>query len=197
MSLDISVSPYDIFRDWFHAARESEPNDFNAMALATATAEGAPSVRIVLLKEWDQNGFTFYTNLESRKGRELRENPHAALCFYWKSLQKQVRIEGRVHPVAEDQADVYFASRPRGSQLGAWASKQSERLESRAVLEQRFKDYQEKFAQDKTIARPPFWSGFMLEPVHFEFWINRENRLHDRARFSLEQGDWQGQRLYP
>ena len=197
MSLaQISANPYDFFTIWFQEAAQAEPNDPNAMALATVGADGRPSVRMVLLKDWGREGFVFYTNLESRKGRDLRANPAAALCFHWKSLQRQVRIEGMVEPVTPAAADEYFMSRARGSRIGAWASKQSQILSDRALLDQRIAEFEEKFA-DGDIPRPVFWSGFAVRPERFEFWQNQPSRLHDRLAFIKEGEDWRAETLYP
>jgi pyridoxamine 5'-phosphate oxidase len=168
------------------------------MCLATATPDGRPSARMVLLKGVDARGFVFYTNLESRKGAELSANPYAALCFHWKTLTRSVRIEGRVEPVSAEEADAYFASRPRGSRIGAWASKQSRPLESRLALEKRVAEFGLKFAVGE-IPRPPFWSGFRLVPVRIEFWRDMPFRLHERLLFSREGPDapWRTEMLYP
>lgn len=167
-----------------------------AMVLATVSAAGRPSARVVLLKGFDDNGFVFYTNLESRKGRELQANPFAALCFHWPPLEQQVRIEGRVASVSDAEADVYFASRPHGSQIGAWASKQSRALATREELEARVKSFEEKFAGG-AVPRPPFWSGFRVIPERIEFWESRVSRLHDRAVYLRQNGAWVIEKLYP
>jgi len=190
--------PIARFEAWMAEAAASEPNDPNAMCLATATPDGRPSARMVLLKGVDARGFVFYTNLESRKGAELSANPYAALCFHWKTLARSVRIEGRVQPVSAEEADAYFASRPRGSRIGAWASKQSRPLESRLALEKRVAEFGLKFAVGE-IPRPPFWSGFRLVPVRIEFWRDMPFRLHERLLFSREGPDapWRTEMLYP
>ncbi|MDA5194038.1 pyridoxamine 5'-phosphate oxidase [Govanella unica] len=193
---DGSLSPFDLFGDWFAEAEASEPNEPTAMALATATADGRPSVRMVLLKKWDDRGFVFYTNLESRKGQEIAENPHAALCFHWKSLRKQIRIEGPLRPVPPEEADAYFASRARDSRIGAWASQQSRPMEGMFRLEREVAKYAAKFGLGE-IPRPPFWSGFRLVPERIEFWHDRQFRLHDRQLFEREGDSWTVTQLFP
>lgn len=191
-------NPTDLFRAWFQDASKSEPADPNAMALATATPDGFPSVRMVLMKDFDDRGFVFYTNLTSRKGGELAVNPNVALCFHWKSLTRQVRIEGPVAPVSDEEADAYFASRARLSQIGAWASKQSSVLEGRFELEGRIAKYTAKFNIGQ-IPRPDFWSGFRLSSRVIEFWQQEDFRLHDRLvyRRDNEDGAWRTERLFP
>lgn len=166
------------------------------MALATADAEGRPSVRMVLLKAYDRRGFVFYTNLESRKAAQLAENPRAALCFHWTTMEAQVRVEGPVLAVSSEEADAYFASRPRGSQVGAWASQQSRPLAERAELERRIADVKSRYAGEE-IPRPPFWSGFRVVPERIEFWSGRTSRLHDREVYYPEGDGWRVERLYP
>ena len=194
--MDEVSDPYDLFDVWFAEAKASEPADPNAMALATTTPDGFPSVRIVLLKGLDRRGFVFYTNVESRKGLELQANPQAALCFHWKSLKRQVRIEGPVTPATEAEADAYFAGRPRDSRIGAWASDQSRPLDRRATFEQRIHEFDAKYPGE-TVPRPPFWSGFRLTPAKIEFWQDRPYRLHDRLVFTPEGSGWAIERLYP
>ncbi|WP_026381171.1 pyridoxamine 5'-phosphate oxidase [Afifella pfennigii] len=188
--------PVALFGEWLNEAEASEPVDANAVALATVDADGMPDVRMVLLKGFDEAGFVFYTNLESRKGEQLAAHPKAALCFHWKSLARQVRIRGPVSPVPGEEADAYFASRPRLSRIGAWASRQSRPLESRFALEKAVAAETARFGAG-SIPRPPYWSGFRLSPVQIEFWNNGAFRLHDRVRFTPQGDGWLRQRLYP
>jgi pyridoxamine 5'-phosphate oxidase len=193
----MAADPFQLFDEWFAQAREAEINDPEAMALATADADGNPSVRMVLLKGHGPDGFVFYTNEESNKGRELKENPSAALLFHWKSLRRQVRIEGEIQRVSDAEADAYFATRARDSQLGAWASKQSQPLENRETFEARFEEVQRSF-EGQDVPRPPHWGGFRLVPLTIEFWQDRPHRLHERRLF-LAQNDrsWTEGLLYP
>ncbi len=188
--------PLALFDTWMAEARASEPNDSNAMALATATPQGRPSVRMVLLKGHGPDGFTFYTNAHSRKGDEIRANMHAALLFHWKSLRRQIRIEGPLSQVADQTADYYFHSRARDSQLGAVASDQSRPLEDRAIFVNRFRAAQERF-EGQEVERPAHWTGFTLAPERIEFWLDRDNRLHDRRVFTREGDGWSSTLLYP
>jgi pyridoxamine 5'-phosphate oxidase len=190
------TDPFQLFADWFAEARESEINDPDAMALATSTPDGRPSVRMVLLKGHGPAGFIFYTNLDSRKGAELAANAHAALLFHWKTLRRQVRIEGPIDAVADDIADAYFASRSRDSQLGAWASYQSRPLNERATFERRFQEMSRKF-DGQPVPRPPRWSGFRVTPQSFEFWSDRAHRLHERRVFTPSGEGWTEGLLYP
>jgi len=189
--------PFALFDAWYREAREFELNDGNAMALATATPDGLPSVRMVLLKGHGPQGFTFYTNAHSRKGGELLDNPHAALLFHWKSVRRQIRIEGPVREVDAADADAYFHSRARDSQLGAVASDQSAPLDSRHTFLDRFEAAKARFGEGE-IERPPHWTGFRLEPVALEFWVDRPHRLHERRRFERDaDGAWSSMLLYP
>jgi pyridoxamine 5'-phosphate oxidase len=196
--LSSAREPLGLFSEWFEEARRLEPNDPDAMALATVDAQGLPNVRMVLLKSFDARGFVFYTNLESRKGMELSSNPKAALCFHWKSLLRQIRIRGPVEAVSAAEADSYFASRPRLSQIGAWASRQSRPLEGPFALEKSVAKSTARFAVGK-VPRPDFWSGFRVVPEIIEFWQDRPFRLHRRLVFTrgASEGEWTATRLYP
>lgn len=192
--------PFALFGEWFAEATKSEINDPNAMALATIDPDGMPSCRMVLLKDWDERGFVFYTNLESRKGRALEAHPRASLLFHWKSLRRQVRVQGPVEPVTAEEADAYFSSRPRASRIGAWASQQSRPLESRFALEKKVAQLTAHYGLGE-IPRPEYWSGFRILPIHIEFWKDGAFRLHDRLTFMRDDprgGDgWRTARLYP
>jgi pyridoxamine 5'-phosphate oxidase len=190
------IDPFDQFALWFAEAEASEPNDPNAFALATATPEGRPSVRIVLMKFWDERGFVFYSNMDSRKGGELAANPHVHMDFHWKSLRRQVRIDGSVATVPETEADAYFASRPRDSQIGAWASAQSRPLPDRATFDARFADVAAEF-EGRDVPRPPRWTGWRVTPTTIEFWQDRNNRLHERTLFTRGPEGWTQGLLYP
>ncbi len=196
MTARMKDDPFALFDDWFIEARASEPNDANAMALATTTPDGHPSLRMVLLKGHGPDGFVFYTNLDSRKGGELAANPHVALLFHWKSLRRQIRIEGAVTPVEDATADAYFATRSRDSQLGAWASDQSRPLASRETFEARFEDMQVRF-DGQDVPRPPRWSGWRVNPSAIEFWQDRAHRLHERTQFRRARDGWTKGLLYP
>ncbi len=190
------TEPFALFDAWYAEARASEINDSNAMALATADAQGRPSVRMVLLKGHDPQGFVFYTNFEGRKAGDLLANPHAALLFHWKSLRRQIRIEGNVSPVTDAEGDAYFATRSRDSQLGAWASDQSRPLDSRATFEARYEQMRDRF-EGQDVPRPPHWSGFRVAPERIEFWQDRAHRLHERTLFTRVGDSWQVGMLYP
>jgi len=190
------TDPFALFDEWYAQARQSEINDSNAMALATADERGRPSARMVLLKGHGPDGFVFYTNFEGRKAGELLDNPHAALLFHWKSLRRQVRIEGPVGRVDEAAADAYFATRSRDSQLGAWASDQSQPLESREVFMARYEEMRARF-EGGPVPRPPHWSGFRVKPQRIEFWQDREHRLHERRLFTRHGDEWHEGMLYP
>ena len=191
-----SQDPLEKFARWMKDAEGSEPSLPNAASLATATPDGRPSLRMVLLKEYGTDGFVFYTNLESRKGEELAANPWAAMCFHWKSLTRQVRVEGTVEVLDDGEADTYFATRDRESKIGAWASRQSQPMQRRFELEREVAKYAAKYAIGD-IPRPVFWSGYRLKPVRIEFWSQRPFRLHDRLQFDRMDGGWRLTRLYP
>lgn len=190
--------PFALFAAWLRDAEASEPNDPNAVALATVDEDGLPNVRMVLLKGFDSQGFVFYTNFESQKGQEILSQKKAAMCFHWKSLRRQVRLRGPVEVVSDAEADEYFKTRPRGSRIGAWASKQSRPLEGRFALEKAVAEYTARYAIGD-IPRPPHWSGFRIQPLSIEFWHDRQFRLHDRIEFRREtpEGAWEKVRMYP
>lgn len=192
----MTTDPHLLFEQWYALARESELNDANAMALATAGREGRPSVRMVLLKGHDDRGFVFYTHQDSRKGKELEANPAASLLFHWKSLRRQIRIEGAVSPVSAEEADVYFATRSRDSRLGAWASDQSRPLDRRETFERRYEEMRARF-EGGEVPRPPRWSGYRVVPERIEFWTDRAHRLHERRLFTRTASGWAEGLLYP
>ena len=192
----MAADPFELFDDWFAEARAKEPNDPEAMALATATADGRPSVRMVLLKGHGPGGFRFYTNLDSKKGGDIAANPHVALLFHWKSLRRQVRIEGVADSCDMAEADAYFAGRSRDSQLGAWASDQSRPLTDRKTFEARYDEMRERF-EGMAVPRPPRWSGFTVVPDRIEFWSDRPHRLHERRLFTRSADGWSEGLLYP
>ncbi len=194
---EVASNPFQQFAGWWQQAIESQIDEVNAMTLATASLEGVPSARIVLLKGYDERGFVFYTNYESAKGQELAENPRASLLFFWKELERQVRITGLVEKVSSTESDEYFLSRPTGSQIGAWASPQSHIIENRSWLENKVKELEAKFSTEK-LARPTHWGGYRVKPVIIEFWQGRSSRLHDRIQYTLqENGSWKIERLAP
>lgn len=193
---NLDIDPYKLFDNWFAEAKKSEINDADAMAIASVDSDGMPSVRMVLLKEFTSEGFVFYTNYTSRKASELLATAKAAFVIHWKSLRRQVRVSGQVEQVPAAQSDAYFSSRPRGSQIGAWASDQSKELDSRKTLEQAVADAETRYPLD--IPRPPHWGGFLIRPDEIEFWADGEYRLHDRFRYTRNAaGIWQAARLYP
>jgi pyridoxamine 5'-phosphate oxidase len=193
----MEANPIRQFEKWFHEAKQSRRYDFpEAMTLSTLDDRGFPATRWVLMKSFDQRGLVFYTNTQNPKGDYLKTNGKVALTFYWDVLYRQVRIQGMAKPVSAEEADAYFRTRQRGSQIGAWASFQSQALESRAVLEQRFKDFEEKF-KGRDVPRPAHWTGFRVTPIEFEFWQARPNRLHDRFLYTPKEGHWTIKRLYP
>jgi pyridoxamine 5'-phosphate oxidase len=194
---DTHPNPIEQFRTWFDEALAANLHEPNAMNLATSTPHGRPSVRVVLLKGFDERGFVFYTNYEGRKGEELEANPYCALLFYWGELERQVRVEGRVGRLPDEESDAYFAGRPRGSQLGAWASEQSQPVKDRGALEERLRELEAEY-EGREVPRPPFWGGYRVEPEVIEFWQGRENRLHDRLRYRRSgNGGWRRERLQP
>jgi pyridoxamine 5'-phosphate oxidase len=191
-------NPFKQFQTWFDQALSAELPEPNAMTLATATPEGKPSARIVLLKGFDETGFVFYSNYASRKGQQLANNPWASLVFWWAELERQVRIEGQVEKVSKEESETYFASRPFGSRLGAWASPQSEVISSRAVLEEKVAHLETQYSEEDTVPKPPNWGGYRLSPREIEFWQGRPNRLHDRLRYCQQaDGSWYRERLAP
>lgn len=195
---EVNANPFDQFSLWFHEALLTVPYEPNAMTLATTSTDGAPSARVVLLKGFDENGFIFYTNYQSRKGKEIEANPKVALLFTWYELQRQVRIEGIAQKIDAFLSDDYFRSRPKSSQIGAILSPQSEVISSRSVLEEKEKELAEKYAEDEFLPRPPHWGGYIVAPQKIEFWQGRPSRLHDRIQYVLTEGvDWHLQRLAP
>ncbi|MFT4665500.1 MAG: pyridoxamine 5'-phosphate oxidase [Polaribacter sp.] len=195
---EVHAHPFHQFQQWFNDALRSNLKEPNVMTLATASASGIPSARIVLLKGYSEKGFLFYTNYNSRKGKELLENPNAALVFCWLELERQIRIEGKVSQLSPEASTQYFQSRPKGSQIGAWASPQSEVIEDRNLLEENVVILNEKYAEEDTLPRPEHWGGFLIEPTMVEFWQGRSSRLHDRIRYvQLEGGSWKVDRLAP
>ena len=183
--------PIKLFKVWMDEAKKSEPNDPNALSLATSNKDSTPSVRMVLLKEFNQNGFVFYTNLNSQKGNELKENPNAAMCFHWKSLLRQVRISGTISKVEDKVADEYYNSRGYESRIGAWASKQSKELKNRNELTNSIKEFKQKFNDENNVPRPNHWSGWNLSPKRIEFWLDGDSRIHERLNYTIDKnGNW-------
>ncbi len=183
--------PIELFKVWMDEAKKSEPNDPNALSLATSNKDNLPSVRMVLLKEFSQKGFVFYTNLNSQKGNELKENPNAAMCFHWKSLLRQIRISGKISQVEDSVADQYYNSRGYDSRIGAWASKQSKELKNRDELENSIKEFKKKFNDKNNVPRPDHWSGWNLSPIRIEFWLDGDSRIHERLNYTIDKsGNW-------
>ena len=183
--------PIELFKVWMDEAKKSEPNDPNALSLATSNKDNLPSVRMVLLKEFNQKGFVFYTNLNSQKGNELKENPNAAMCFHWKSLLRQIRISGKITQVDDSVADQYYNSRGYDSRIGAWASKQSKELKNRDKLENSIKEFKKKFNDKNNVPRPDHWSGWNLSPIRIEFWLDGDSRIHERLNYTIDKsGNW-------
>ncbi|MCI5059618.1 MAG: pyridoxamine 5'-phosphate oxidase [Alphaproteobacteria bacterium] len=192
------ANPYELFQEWYELAQEKEINDPGAMCLATATPDGKPSARMILLKGLDERGLVFYTNASSRKGQEILKNPDAALCFHWKTLLKQVRIEGPLEEISDEEADSYYSTRHRGSRIGAWASKQSQPLGSYQELKNTVEQCEVSFKDKENIPRPDYWKGFRLKPEYFEFWIDGQYRLHQRYLYTPDKsGNWNIGMLYP
>ena len=191
-------NPIELFKEWFEEAKRSEPKEPNALSLATSDKKGIPSVRIVLLKDYSENGFVFYTNLNSLKSKAIIDNPIASMCFYWNSLDRQIRVTGKITKVSDEEADKYFFSRPYGSKIGAWGSNQSSVLNSRKELLQSFENYKIKYSNQKIVPRPKHWSGWNLNPSEIEFWLKNENRIHERLRYIKEKsGNWNKSLLSP
>ena len=183
--------PIELFNTWMNKAKETEPNDPNALSLATSDKKGSPSVRMVLLKDFSKNGFIFYTNLNSQKSLSLKENPKAEMCFYWKSLSRQVRINGEISQVLDKVADKYYNTRSYGARIGAWASKQSKVLQNRKELINSINEYKKKYNDEKNLPRPDYWSGWNLAPKNIEFWLLADNRIHERLKYSKDNnGNW-------
>ena len=191
-------NPLELFKEWFDEAKKTEINDPNALALATSSKNGIPSVRMVLLKDFNENGFVFYTNLKSKKSQDIQSNPHASMCFHWKSLLRQIRIVGELNNVTDKDADAYYNSRSYGSRIGAWASKQSTILKDRDELYQSINNFKKKFPDEKKVPRPPNWSGWNLSPKEIEFWLDGDNRIHQRLKYiKSKSGNWEKILLSP
>ena len=190
--------PIQLFNEWMEEAKKTEPNEPNAVSLATSNKNNIPSVRMVLLKDFSKDGFVFYTNLNSQKGKELKQNPHAAMCFHWKSLLRQIRIVGKISLVANEVADEYYSSRAYESRIGAWASKQSEELKTRDQLINSIEDYKKKYNDEKNVQRPSHWSGWNISPESIEFWLDGDNRIHERLKYTKKNsGQWNKSLLSP
>ena len=201
LGLDIcfeeEANPIVLFEKWFEVAKKSEINDPNALSLATASPEGIPTVRMVLLKAYNENGFVFYTNFNSKKGKDLKNNPNASMCFHWKSLRRQVRILGKVEEVSSEEADNYYNSRPYKNKIGAWASSQSQVLDKRETFIEKIKEFEKKYPEQNIVPRPPHWSGWRLAPNEIEFWLDGEGRIHERLNYKKYKDKWSKELLYP
>ena len=190
-------NPIVLFKKWFAVAEKSEINDPNALSLATSSSDGMPSVRMVLLKGLSEKGFVFYTNFNSKKGSDLKKNPKASMCFHWKSLRRQIRISGKTVVVDNKEADEYYNSRAYGSRIGAWASSQSQTMNNRNEFINKIKEFEKKYPDQKNVPRPPHWSGWRVEPVNIEFWLEIKNRIHERLNYRKKNGEWRREILYP
>ena len=191
------ANPIDLFKKWLSEAEKSEINDPNALSVATSSSDGIPSVRMVLLKGISNKGFVFYTNFNSKKGAELKENQKASLCIHWKSLRRQVRVIGKVEEVSKEEADDYYNSRPYKNRIGAWASSQSKKLDKRESFLEKIKDFEKKYPDEKNVPRPPYWSGWRVLPAEIEFWVDGEGRIHERLNYKNKNGKWEKGLLYP
>ena len=190
-------NPLELFKEWFDEAKKTEINDPNALALATSSKNGIPSVRMVLLKDYNEKGFVFYTNLNSKKSSDINSNPNASMCFHWKSLRRQIRISGKTVVVDNKEADEYYNSRAYGSRIGAWASSQSQTMNNRNEFINKIKEFEKKYPDQKNVPRPPHWSGWRVEPDNIEFWLEIKNRIHERLNYRKENGEWLREILYP
>ncbi len=201
LGLDIcfedEANPIVLFEKWFEVAKKSEINDPNALSLATASPDGIPSVRMVLLKGLNEKGFVFYTNFNSKKGKDLKQNPNASMCFHWKSLRRQIRVSGKVTVIDDKEADDYFNSRAYGSRIGAWASSQSQVMKNREEFLNKIKEFEKKYPDQKKVPRPSYWSGWRLVPKEIEFWLEIKNRVHERLNYKMEKNSWIREVLYP
>ncbi len=201
LGLDIcfedEANPINLFKKWFAVAEKSEINDPNALSVATSTRDGIPSVRMVLLKGLSEKGFVFYTNFNSKKGKDLKENPQASMCFHWKSLRRQVRISGKAIKIDDKEADKYYNSRAYGSRIGAWASSQSQVMKNRNEFLKKIEDYEKKYPNQNNVPRPPHWSGWRVEPDNIEFWLEIKNRIHERLNYKKKNEKWIREILYP